>query len=158
MLTGLETGYYELVASGTQGYAAFGFEAVEANEAYTSTAFQVFDTTLSSPVDSYYVSDCATCGGDIVYGETSTPVEYAAGCTSCSGAFSSCSSCQAAAPAASSCGCGGGGGFGGRLFGGSGGGRFGRLLTIAGFGIGLAALIDDDDVDAAPAATPSTVQ
>lgn len=168
VLTGLETGYYELVASGTQGYAAFGFEAVEANEAYTSTAFQVFDTTLSSPVDSYYVSDCATCGGDIVYGETSTPVEYAAGCTSCSGAFSSCGSCQAAAPAASSCGgCGGGGGFGSRLFGGRGG--LGGILGLTGFALGLSSVIDDgdalgdggvipsDDPDPVDPATPSTL-
>ena len=153
VVSDLETGYYELVASGTQGYAAFGFEAVEANEAYTSTAFQVFDTTLSSPIDSYSVSDCATCG-DVVYGETSSPVEYAGGCTSCSNAFSGCSSCSQ--PAASSCGCNsGGGGFGGRF---SGGGRFGRILGIAGVGLGLAALIDDDDDDVVviPPVTPSS--
>ena len=154
VISDLETGYYEFVASGTQGYAAFGFEAVEANEAYTSTAFQIFDATLSSPIDSYSVSDCATCG-DVIYGDAvASPVEYAGGCTSCSGAFNSCSGgCgEVVASSCSSCGCSScGGGFGGRLF----GGRSGRILGLTGFALGLAALIDDDDEEFAPPVTPS---
>ena len=150
----LETGYYEFVASGTEGYAAFGFEAVEANEAYTSTAFQVFDATLSSPVDSFSVSDCATCG-DVVYGDSvsSSPVEFAAGCTSRSGAFSSCGG---GCGAVSSC-CGGGGGFGGgRLFG---GGLNLRRLALLGAAVAIPIAVsggsDDADGGGVPPATTS---
>ena len=151
----LETGYYEFVASGTEGYAAFGFEAVEANEAYTSTAFQDFDATLSSPVDSFSVSDCATCG-DVVYGDTvsSSPVEFAAGCTSCSGAFSSCGGgCGAVS---SCCGGGGGGGFGGgRLFG---GGLNLRRLGLLGAAVAIPIAISggSDDADGGGGVPPAT--
>ena len=140
VVSDLETGYYEFVASGTQGYAAFGFEAVEANEAYTSTAFQIFDATLSSPIDSYSVSDCATCG-DVIYGDTvssvSSPVEYAAGCTSCSGAFSTCNSCGVASVG----GGGGGGGFG------FGGGLNFRRLALLGAAVAIPIAVSGNNND-----------
>lgn len=139
-VTGLESGYYEFVAEGPQGVAAFGFEAVTAEAAYTSTQDTTFNAMVTSPSDSYYVSDCATCG-DVVYNspvsEYASSVEYAGSCSSCAGAFSSVG------------GCGGGcGGFGGGGFGG------GRLLPLVGLALGIVAIADDSGNDPGPA-TPA---
>jgi hypothetical protein len=146
----LETGYYEFVASGPQGFAAFGFEAVGSNESYTSTQDYGFNAMVTNPADSYYVSDCASCSNSsVVYDSpvmsnsfVSSPVEYAGSCSSCAGAFSSCGG---------GCGCGGGGLFGGGGFGGAG---LGRLLGIATLAVGITAIANDSSSDPG-GATPS---
>ncbi len=145
IVSDLETGYYEFVATGPQGHAAFGFEAVESNESFTSTAAQgVFNAMVTSPVDSYVVGDCGTCGNAVA----AAPVQYAASCAPCAGAFSACGGCGG--------GCGGLGGVGGG-FGGIGGGLGGgRLLGILGLAFGIAGIADDDSADPGPV-TPSGI-
>jgi hypothetical protein len=127
----LENGYYEFVAAGPQGYAAFGFEAIESTEVYTSTVQDTFDAMVTSPADNYYVNDCGTCG---IVG---SPIEFAGSCTSCSGAYNACGG-----------GCGAGGGLLGGGFGGPGGiggvgSQLGRLLPLTALAVGVAALADD---------------
>jgi hypothetical protein len=165
-------GVYDFVAAGPAGFAAVGFEAIQepvaaaadsevietaipesvvevdaavmdaaqdvvaadvpVDTGYVDPSYSVgyadsFDVALTSPQDGYYVGDSMDYYGQD-YGASS--IEYAGQAVGCGGACGS--SCG---------GCGDSSGYG-NCCGGGGGGRFGRILAVAGFALGLAAIID----------------
>ena len=169
-------GVYNFVSTGPSGYAAVSFEAV--NEVASDVEIPVAFSPAAA-IQEFGFSDsldvCTTCGtgagfqGDVVYDsapvyeESFAPVEYASESIGCGGSCgASCGSCGNFTSMASSCNtCGGGsrGGLfgGGRLFGGSGGSRFGRLALLGGLVGGIIAIAVDDDDDEPNQASPATL-
>lgn len=140
IISDMKAGYYEFVASGPQGFAAFGFEALPADFTYTSTNYQIqeFQPGLSNPGDFFPFNDIVGQPNDdeFFYYVDNSPIEFVGGSVSRAGAFG-----------------GGGGGFGGG-FGGGGFGGGGRLLSLAALGVGIAAIAEDDNNAPGPA-TPA---
>lgn len=138
VVTNMTPGYYEFVSEGPQGFAAFGFEAVNSGAAYTSTQGQDDDDFGA------LVGGVPNGPFEIVYEPVfqQFPAEFVGQTVGDAGAFVS----------------GGGGGFvgggGGGGFGGGGLGGGGRLLGLAGLITGIIAIADDDSSNPG-SATPS---
>lgn len=121
------------VMDAAQDVVAAGAPVVDSG--YVDPSYSVgyadsFDVALTSPQDGYYVGDSMDYSQDYGYGTPS--IDYAGQAVGCGGACgSSCGSCGDSS------------GYGNCCGGGSGGGRFGRILGIAGFALGLAAIIEN---------------
>ena len=168
-------GVYDFVAAGPAGFAAVGFEAIEepvaaaadsevietsipesvvevdaavmdaaqdvvADAGYVDPSYSVgyadsFDVALTSPQDGYYVGDSVD---NYSQGYSSPSIEYAGQAVGVGGACgSSCGGCGDSSGYGNCCGGGGAGGVGG--------GKFWKILAVAGFALGLAAIIDSGD-------------
>jgi len=164
----LEEGTYGLIAAGTVGYAAFGFEAIAAPEDSLTAGTDGVDsgdsfTLTAARANSNYVETLinAVSAGDILpvtpIPPQWVPSEMYGGSDDCLSCLNeehffeeTCDLCGGCGGCASSCSSGGGMAGGG---GGAGGFGAGGLLGLAGLAAAIALANDDDD----PIPDPATV-
>lgn len=142
------TGSYSLIASSSLGFAAIGFEVVDAklpsDFVPVSTQDVPFDVPQNVSETINPIDIAVACPCEIPVAGTD---EYVYETTSTCGV----DPCSCGVSLESGCGCGaGGGGFGGGvggggLFGGGGLGPIGRLALTAGIAYGIAEAVNDDD-------------
>ncbi len=127
--------------------AADAQDVVSADAGYVDPSYSVsyadsFDVALTSPQDGYYVGDSVY---DYSQAYTAPSIEYAGQAVGCGGACgSSCGGCGDSSGYGNCC--------GGAA---SGGGRFWKILAVAGFALGLAAIIDNGGEQGMTPSTPN---
>lgn len=158
----VEPGIYDIVAVGTQGFAATRFEAVGSRGPITQIAYR---KSIAQEMD----MALTCCQGEVPVVQGNQPVDYSMGNTAMEPSYAPTASAPIeyagesvayGGASGGSCGCAGnfggfsGGGlvrgrFGGLRAGGAGGAGVGRLLTLGALAGGVVAIAQDED-DASP--------
>ena len=166
----IKPGFYEFLATGSQGYAAIAFEAVDTGKPLTEVKVDgLKDTSTSLGAAVKQAQEAIVNELEVVLlpqqvipeqvvNERDDEIIFIDDSASFAGQIGAEFVDPGFVPSFGGGGgfAGGGGGFGGGGFGGFGGGGLGggRLLTLAALGIGIAALADDNNSGGAPPTSP----